>query len=240
MAIGDVAPEQAPANQSIERAARLLSFFSVEQPELTLAELTARLGTSRATTHRYLTALRRAGLVRQARGVYALGPRVVELAASALAGLHIVKIAGPFLERLTAGAGETAVLSVWDGEQPVVVRVQETSGRLVRISVPTGSRLPADSAQGRVFRAHLQPDDPTLDDVRRDGTAAAIVGVVEGIDALAAPVFQGDEIVATMALVGTSAAIDTDPAGAMAATLRTTAAALSAELGFLRREGRSG
>ena len=73
MAVGDRAPEHATANQSIERAARLLGFFSVEQPELSLAELTARLGTSRATTHRYLTALRRAGLVRQARGVYALG-----------------------------------------------------------------------------------------------------------------------------------------------------------------------
>src|SRR3954453_11328126 len=110
------APEQAPVNQSIERAARLPSFFSRDEPELSLAEVTSRLGTSRATTHRYLTALRRAGLVRQARGVYTLGPRVVELAAGALAGLRIVKVAGPFLERLVSDVAETAVLSVWDGE----------------------------------------------------------------------------------------------------------------------------
>ena len=53
-----------PVNQSVERAVRILGFFSAEQPELTLSELTARLGTSKATTHRYTLALRRVGLLR--------------------------------------------------------------------------------------------------------------------------------------------------------------------------------
>src|SRR5205085_1580495 len=48
----------APVNQSVERAVRLLSFFSPEEPELTLTQLTQRLGTSKATTHRYTLALR--------------------------------------------------------------------------------------------------------------------------------------------------------------------------------------
>ena len=71
----------APVNQSVERAVRLLGFFSPEEPELTLARLTELLGTSKATTHRYTLALRRVGLLRHepARGVYTLGPRIVEL-----------------------------------------------------------------------------------------------------------------------------------------------------------------
>ncbi|MBD0318595.1 MAG: helix-turn-helix domain-containing protein, partial [Thermoleophilia bacterium] len=73
---------QAPVNQSVERAARLLALFSVEEPELSLAEVTARLGTSRATAHRYATALRRVGLLRATPAGYTLGPRVVELAAT--------------------------------------------------------------------------------------------------------------------------------------------------------------
>lgn len=103
---------EAPINQSVERAARLLSLFSVDEPELSLAELQARLGTSKATAHRYATALRRAGLLRLSGGGYTLGPRIVELAATALAGLRIVKVAGPYLERLVAELNETAVLSV--------------------------------------------------------------------------------------------------------------------------------
>jgi len=78
----------APVNQSVERAVRLLGFFSPEEPELTLARLTELLGTSKATTHRYTLALRRVGLLRfdSGTGVYSLGPRIVELAATALAG----------------------------------------------------------------------------------------------------------------------------------------------------------
>ena len=229
--------ERAPINQSVERAARLLSLFTVEEPELSLAELTARLGTSKATAHRYATALRRAGLLRASPGGYTLGPRIVELAATALAGLRIVKVAGAYLERLVAEVNETAVLSIWDGEAPVVVRVDDNTDRLVRINVRTGSRLPLDSAQGKVFLAYLVPDDDP-DDVRTRGFAFN-ERIVEGIAALAAPVFQGDEIVATMALVGTSAAVAPDPGSPFVTRLRQTAAALSAELGFLQPERRS-
>jgi adenosylmethionine-8-amino-7-oxononanoate aminotransferase len=74
---------EAPINQSVERAVRLLGFFSPEEPELSLAQLTQRLGTSKATTHRYTLALRRVGLLRfePSAGVYSLGPRIVELEA---------------------------------------------------------------------------------------------------------------------------------------------------------------
>jgi IclR family pca regulon transcriptional regulator len=229
---------QPPINRSIERAARLLGLFSVDEPELTLAEVTARLGTSKATAHRYATALRRAGLLRATRGGYSLGPRVVELAAAALAGLRIVKIAGPHLERLAAAVNETAVMSVWDGEAPVVVRVEDTVERLVRISVPTGTRLPLDSAQGKVFRAFLhEAGDPELEVVRSEGIAFN-TRVFEGIAALAAPVFQAGEIVATIALVGTTTAIEAGAESQMAGELRATAETLSLELGFLPTERR--
>jgi DNA-binding IclR family transcriptional regulator len=224
--------ERAPVNQSVERAARLLSLFSVEEPELSLAELTARLETSKATAHRYATALRRAGLLRLSAGGYTLGPRVVELAATALAGLRIVKVAGPYLERLVSEVNETAVLSIWDGEAPVVVRVDDNTDRLVRINVRTGSRLPLDSAQGKVFRAFLGDESNELAEIRREGVAFT-ARVVEGIAALGAPIFQGDEIAATMALVGTTASIPDEPGSEMATRLRETAAALTAELGFV-------
>ena len=55
---------ETPVNQSVERAVRLLGFFSADEPELTLPPLSERLGTSRATTHRYTVALRQVGLLR--------------------------------------------------------------------------------------------------------------------------------------------------------------------------------
>ena len=223
-----------PVNQSVERAARMLGLFSVDEPELTLSELTRRMGLTKATAHRYATALRAAGLLRSHNGVYSLGPRVVELAAAALAGLGVIRVAEPYLLRLMTETGQTSVLSVWDGEAPVVVRVSENHERLVRIVVAAGSRLPPDSAQGKVFRAFLGDDgDPDLDAVRRDGFAANAV-VVEGVTAVAAPVFQGEEIVATIAVVGTSAAIDATPESTLTQALRNAAMGLSTELGFVQ------
>ena len=228
------APE-APVNQSVERAARMLGLFSVDEPELTLSELTSRVGLTKATAHRYATALRRAGLLRAHNGVYSLGPRVVELAAAALAGLGVIRVAEPYMLRLVTDTGQTTVLSVWDGEAPVVVRAAQNPERLVRVVVAAGSRLPRDSAQGKVFRAFLADEngDADLEAVRRDRLAANAV-VVEGVTAVAAPVFQGEEIVATIALVGTSATIDTSPGSEMTAALRSAATGLSTELGFVQ------
>jgi DNA-binding IclR family transcriptional regulator len=237
MSTPEVPEARLPAIQSVERAARMLGLFTVEEPQLMLSDLTARMGMSKATVHRYATALRNAGLLRFTGGYYTLGPRVVELASAALAGLSVMKVAGPYLERMVAKTGETAVLSVWDGEAPVVVRVDDNSSSLVRIVVATGSRLPLDSAQGQVFRAFMEPpgSDPELDAIR-DSRLAHYSAVVEGIGALASPVFQGEEIVATIALVGTASSIADD--GDMGALLRDAAENLSTELGFVEPERR--
>lgn len=225
-----------PINQSVERAAAILSFFTVDEPELTLAQLTRRLGASKATTHRYTMALRRVGLLRydRPRGVYTLGPRIVELATSALAGLRIIKIAGPYMERLVDEVNETVVLSIWDGEAPVVVRVDDNTDRLVRINVRTGSRLPAEtSAQGKVFAAFGGNGGEEGARIRQLGLASNAM-VVEGICAIAVPVFQGEELAAAMAIVGTTASVQTDPQAEMCRRLRDTASALSTELGFVQ------
>jgi DNA-binding IclR family transcriptional regulator len=60
--------------------------------------------------------------------------------------------------------------------------------------------------------------------------------VVEGIRAIATPVFQGDEVTAAMAVVGTIVSLPDDPGSDVALRLRTAADALSAELGFLSDE----
>ncbi len=233
----------APVNQSVERAVRMLGFFTPDRPELTLTELTARLGTAKATAHRYTLALRRVGLLRfdAGRGVYTLGPRVVELAATALAGLRIIKVAGPHMERLVGELNETVVLSIWDGEAPVVVRADDNTDRIARIVVRAGSRLPVtESAQGKVFCAFLPELESKLArselESIRETRVAANSNVVAGIGAVATPVFQDRELVAAMEVVGTSATIPDDPSSAVAQRLRAAAERLSEELGFLRPE----
>jgi DNA-binding IclR family transcriptional regulator len=234
-----------PVNQSVERAVRILGFFSPEEPELTLTDMTSRLGASKATTHRYTLALRRVGLLRfdAGAGVYSLGPRIVELAATALAGLRIIKVAGPTMEQLVTDVNETVVLSIWDGESPVVVRVEDNTDRLVRIIVRTGARLPPNtSAQGKIFLA-FSGEAGMLDSRERQSILKHRVAVnsqvVEGIRAIATPIFQGEELAAAMAVVGTIASLPEEADGAVAGKLRAAAEQLSSALGFLSDNERS-
>ncbi|MEP6972990.1 MAG: IclR family transcriptional regulator [Actinomycetota bacterium] len=236
-----------PLNQSVERAVKLLGFFSPDEPELTIAQLTTRLGTSKATTHRYALALRHVGLLRHdpASGTYTLGPRVVELAATALAGLRIIKIAGPHMERLVQEVNETVVLSIWDGEAPIVMRVEDNTDRIVRIAVRTGARLPLDSAQGKVFAAfngQIDGHDLSARELARVRSTRVAVNsrVVEGIRVIATPVFQEQELVAAMAIVGTTVGISERSNSPLALRLIRAAEALTSELGSLRTNERSG
>jgi IclR family pca regulon transcriptional regulator len=232
----------------VERAATILGAFTVARPKLTLNELTARLGTSKPTAHRYTKALRAANLVRfdEREGVYTLGPQVLTLAAAARAGLPIIDSAGPIMETLVRELNETVVLSVWDGDGPVVVRVDDNTDRTIRISVRTGVRLPLlTSAQGRVFCAHLHHDevprlagalrkDPQLaaelETIRKTGISVN-TPVENGVRTIAAPVLQDRNIVAAMAIVGTTASISDRSGSEAAKALLTASHQLSKSLG---------
>jgi DNA-binding IclR family transcriptional regulator len=187
-------------------------------------------------------ALRRVGLLRYdaAGGIYSLGPRIVELAATALSGLRIIRIAGPHMERLAAELNETVVLSIWDGDSPIVVRVADNTDRVVHIVVRTGSRLHrVDSAQAKIFRAFSgQQDELNPRELRRISSTHIAVNTQlhDGIRAVATPVFQDREVIAAMAVVGTIANLPDREDSELALRLRQTAEQLSGELGFLVHE----
>jgi DNA-binding IclR family transcriptional regulator len=223
-----------PHIQSIERAMRILSLFGHEEPYLSLPQLTERSGLGRASAHRYATALRREGLLRYdpARKRYSLGPRILGLASVAMASLRVVAIAGQHMDELAHALNETIVLSVADGGAAVVARVSEAPRRSVLISPRLGMRLdPLGSAQGVLITA-LTTDGAGLEaEALARVRATRMASRVDGnFGVLAAPVFQRDTLVATMAVLGlpddvSEAATDKIDA------LRRAAERVSADLG---------
>ncbi|MDI9917678.1 IclR family transcriptional regulator [Rhodococcus sp. IEGM 1379] len=237
----------APAIQAVERAAIIMSAFTPARPRLTLNEITAALGTSKATAHRYTKALRAANLLRYdpTETMYSLGPQILTLAAAARSGLPVIKLAEPFMEKLMREVQETVVLSVWDGESPIVVATNDNTDHVARVAVRLGARLsPTASAQGRVFCAYLPDDempmlrremqsDPEfaqeLERIRETGISLKSP-VVNGLRTLAAPVFQTGRVVAALAVVATSVSSD-DEVDRNTDALRSCAERLSATLG---------
>jgi len=236
-------PEAAPTIQTVQRAAMILSAFTVSQPYLSLNEITRRLGASKATAHRYTKALRAANLLGfdQNTALYLLGPQILTLAAAARAALPILTVAEPYMAQLLLRVDETVVLSVWDGQSPIVIQSLDNTERMVGVSVRTGARLNVTrSAQGRVFCAHLPerdrpPFDMTeelhaeLEAIRRDGVSIN-AAAPNGVRSIAAPVFHNGEISACLAIIGTTASVPSNPDSYLARTVAESAAALSARL----------
>jgi DNA-binding IclR family transcriptional regulator len=247
-AVGHANGDTAPTIQTVQRAALILAAFTPGRPYLSLNEITRRLGASKATAHRYTKALRAAKLLRydERTALFSLGPQVLTLGAAARAGLPIVSAAEPFMEQLGQDLDETVVLSIWDGESPIVVRSVDNTDRVIRISVRVGARLDTmTSAQGRVFCAFLPTDDvpglaravkrdPALEKelatVRESGVSVN-VPAVNGVRSIAAPVFQGRVLRGSIAVVGTTVSVPPDADGPLAAALKETATALSIHLG---------
>ncbi|MGH3383157.1 MAG: IclR family transcriptional regulator [Nocardioidaceae bacterium] len=211
----------AGAIQSVARVCAILDLLA-DQHELQAVGVAERLGLERTTSHRYLSSLLKCGyLKRDSEGRHVAGPALVQLAVSTLGSASPVAAAGPYMRRLVEEIHRTVVMSMWGGDGPVVCRVEEDDSRLVQVSVRVGSALPHDAAQAQAFLAFL-PDRAEVERVlqqlplrarrdletqmvhaRQQGYAVNSV-VVEGIRAVAAPVFGRDGTVeATLAIVGT-------------------------------------
>ncbi|MGH9303252.1 MAG: IclR family transcriptional regulator [Acidimicrobiales bacterium] len=235
--------------QVVTRCAQILRLFSATRRSLRIAEVAEALALRRTTAHRYLTSMANADVLeRGGDGSFVLGPLILQLGVAALRGVRVLEVAGPFMQRLADETSETVVLAVWGGLGPVVGLVQESSTRLVHISVRVGSPLPLEAAQSLVFLAFLANRSverrllTQLTDVhrreiqqqviatRRNGFASN-AAVFQGIRALAVPVFDGQgEICATLAVIGSVMTVPADPSNLLAALMRMTEQ-LSRELG---------
>src|SRR5689334_22989187 len=107
-------PRDAPAVQSVERAAALLrAVAAASGPASTATALAEQVGLNRTTAWRILTTLEQQRLVSLDRrtGGYSLGFGLIDLAGQA-GGSSMVRTANAVLERIAGQTGETAALAV--------------------------------------------------------------------------------------------------------------------------------
>ena len=110
--------DSAPAS-TVDRVLRVLETLVHEPHGLALADLATELGVPKSACHRLLTDLARAGYVRQLRerGDYVLTTKLSALGLSFLGGAGIVDIAQPIIDRLADGSGDLVRLAIVDGDR---------------------------------------------------------------------------------------------------------------------------
>jgi DNA-binding IclR family transcriptional regulator len=104
---------------TVARVLRLLETLAQDPQGLPLAAIADEIGLPRSGCHRLLAELVQAGYVRQLReqGDYALTTRLPALGLSFLGGCGVVDVAQPIIDRLAEVSGELVRLAIVDGDR---------------------------------------------------------------------------------------------------------------------------
>jgi IclR family pca regulon transcriptional regulator len=146
---------------SLARGLTVIEAFQDQQNGVTVADVAARTGLSRAAVRRLLITLEMLGYASHTGPVYRLSTRVLRLGFSFLSSFSLAALAAPVLEQLSESFHESCSLSVLEGDEIVYVARSATK-RVMSVGLSIGSRLPAYcTSMGRVLLAALS--DAELD-----------------------------------------------------------------------------
>jgi IclR family acetate operon transcriptional repressor len=254
--------------QSVERAFDLIEALAGGD-ELGVTELAERTGLVPSTAHRLLATLANRGYATRSStsGGYVLGYKVVELASALENSLARLRdLARPHLESIQQATGESANLTILDGD--TVVYVDSVQGsRSMRMFTAVGAAVLAHTtASGKAMLAYRDRDSltqlyaedelsrltprtlTTVKALRKDLERTARRGYAidneeheEGVSCVAVPIFdQTDRPCAAMSISAPTARIVHDDTGELVELLREHAAEISTALGHTAGEGAGG
>ncbi len=249
-------------SRSLDRGLAILACFTPERPVLGIAELAEQLGSTRSTTHRYVSTLVSLGYLEQdASRKYRLALGAIDLGA-ALNATGLCNHARPELEQLSRRSGYTAQIGVFDGPQILLVG-EVLAG--THAAVEGTLRLPAYCTSiGKVLLAYLPSEQRAklisgmellqsgpltitskqallaqLEDVRQEGLAVGDEELLGGSRAIAAPVREeSGDVIAAVGLVAYGRVIEADElVDRFGGALLTTAGRISRRVGWLGEGG---
>lgn len=126
---------------------------------MTLSEVAAECGLTRAGARRILLTLEHLGYVTIDGRQFSLTPRILELGYSYLSATPLWDLALPYMEEVAEATRESCSVSVLDGTDVVYI-LRLARHKVMSINLAVGSRLPAwVTSMGRVLLAGLSPED---------------------------------------------------------------------------------
>jgi DNA-binding IclR family transcriptional regulator len=194
--------------QAALRALRLLKLFTIERPEMSLAEISQRSGLNKTTTHRLLRALQSESLIdrNSVTNGYSLGAGLMALGVQALASSDLRRRVRPLLKTLAQESGETATLEV-PVENSMLILDEVTGGHVLATAGNIGTRWPihatstgkawiafdrfgmdliADRLESFTARTLTSKEqiEPQISDIRRRGYAITVDELEDGFTAV--------------------------------------------------------
>lgn len=216
--------------QGIERIIKILDSFSLDEPELTLKELTKKTGLPKPTVYRIAEALNKVNILSKDDNVskYRIGVKLFELGSLYLETLELRKLAFPEIEKLSKYTEESIHMGVLDGNEVTSIEGLGSTHNL-QAKLWIGKRSPIYCTSiGKAILAFLPKKEQEeilttiefkrytentitdkknlkkeLESIRRQGFALDNEEHDEGIMCVGAPIFNNKgEVVASISISG--------------------------------------
>ena len=209
--------------EALARGLEVITAFEPGRDAMSLSDVAVATGLARPTARRILLTLVELGYVRADGSRYTLTPRVLDLGTAYVGSQGLWDVARPHLQELSARTHESCSVAQLDGSDIVYV-ARAAVPKIVGLSVQVGTRFPAlQTSLGKVLLAELgaaeldrvlaeptrsgltplwQPTkrerDTELRQVRARGWAMTDQQLALGIRSVAAPVNDGERVVAAV------------------------------------------
>lgn len=258
--MGDEKKNNSRGSQSIERALKLLTSFSFDEPEKTLTQLSREFGLNKSTTQRILTALNVYDFVNQdpLTKKYRLGIKMFELGSIVASQMSLRRQGALIISQLAAKFKETVHLSVLEGYWVLCLDKAEGS-QAIRMHSQVGERGYIHSAgSGKLLAAYMDEawidkfvetvglprftehtiTDPEkfkkhLNEIRNSGYSIDMGEGQEDIFCVAVPVRnKAKKVIAAISIAGPSTRVTSTMISEILPELNEAANSLSIQIGY--------
>ena len=151
--------------RAVDRAIAVMKSFSANEPELTLTQISERVGLNKATVFRILLSLETGGIIaRTARDNsgknFCLGPALAEMAALSIQKSDPREVARPEMVALSRECGASVHLGVLEGDSVVYIEKVEPATGMLQVKSRIGDRRPLHcTALGKSLLAAMPADE---------------------------------------------------------------------------------
>ncbi|MCL6478619.1 MAG: IclR family transcriptional regulator [Peptococcaceae bacterium] len=246
--------------QSVERALAILDALGRKPQGYGCTELGQLLGLHKSTVYRIISTLQAYGFADKDPQTdrYKLGTKIMYLGLEALNSLDFRKVAIPYMQELAQISRETIQLAVLDGNEVLIVE-QVLSPEAITVNLGLRSQIHC-TATGKVLLAYLPTDNAInilksqeihqytintiteinqmishLEKVRSQGFAINAEEMVEGVRAIAVPVYNHNgTVIAALSITGPSSRLSLERIYRLVTVLKETSASISMQLGYHR------
>lgn len=214
---------------SLENALHVLKFFSIDEPEMSVTEISRKLGTAKSTSYRLLSSLASEGFVYKDphSNLYSLGSSILSLANIVHSQIPISNEAVPILNMLVETIGENAHLSILEGTEVVYLKTIggiyssvdyihhgsrkpafcTSAGQAILAFHPDAAKLASNELQTHKKSTIISPLAflKRLDRVRKDGFAICDQQYRNDITGIGVPVYgESGQVIASLSITAFS------------------------------------